>query len=69
MDAQVMRDDGQGGVPMGTTCGIDPCGCAPGNAAIGDDGGQRVESEGIALHGFPTEWAMCEPCAPSPTTR
>lgn len=61
-----MRNDDQGGVPMGKPCGIDPCGCPPGNAATADDGSRRLEPEGIALHAFPTEWAMCEPVAPSP---
>lgn len=66
MDAQVMRNDGQGSASMGKSWGIDPCGCPPGNAATADDGSLRVEPEGIVLHGFPTEWAMCEPVASSP---
>ena len=61
-DAQVMRNDGQRDVPVGKPCGIDTCGC---NAATADDGSWPVEPEGIALHGFPTEWAMGEPVTPS----
>lgn len=66
MDAQVTRNDGQGGVAMGKPCGIDPCGCAPDNAASADDGSLRVAPKRTTLHAFPTEWAMCEPVAPSP---
>lgn len=51
---------------MGKPCGIDPCRCAPGNEAGANDDGLRFEPEGIALHGFPTEWAMSEPVASSP---